>query len=149
MVYIFYSHLRIYSINIYLLLFAFALAFHYLFYPSITSGMWVKKHLKEYLRNLITVISSSIIGLSIFTKVLGGGIAVLSTLVLWLTYQFFIPSANIIIDPRSLIVHQVKDVSELATAIFQAEKVIPVSKKDGLLESKGSCVKSTSNNSTV
>ncbi len=49
MVYIFYSHLRIYSINIYLLLFAFALAFHYLFYPSITSGMWDVKDVRgEY-----------------------------------------------------------------------------------------------------
>jgi len=94
------------------------------------------KSLKEYLHNWITVIFSSIIGLSIFTKVLVGGIAFLSTLVLWLTYQVFIPSGNTIIDPRSLIVHQVKDVSELATAIFQAEKVISVSKRDGFLESK-------------
>lgn len=100
-------------------------------------SIYMLKHPKEYLDKWLNTESVSISRLNIPSNILVGCVAILSILVLWLSSQLFFSFAgNTTIDPRSLIVHQVRDVSELATAIFETETVIDASKKEGLLESK-------------
>jgi hypothetical protein len=96
------------------------------------------KQPKENLLSWVGTANTSLSNLNTISKVLAGGIAILLMLVLWLTYQVFTPldRVDLLVDPRSLIVQQVTDVSELATAIFETEIVIPVSEKGIVLESK-------------
>ncbi|MBW4645378.1 MAG: hypothetical protein KME23_20705 [Goleter apudmare HA4340-LM2] len=68
----------------------------------------------------------------ILNKVLGGAIAILVTLLLWLAYQFIHLAGNFVkVDYPSPIVVQVRNMSELTTAMFQMEAVVPVSEKGG------------------
>ncbi|MEM1251551.1 MAG: DUF4230 domain-containing protein [Cyanobacteria bacterium P01_H01_bin.21] len=76
--------------------------------------------------------------LNSITKVLAGGFVFLLALVVWLTYQISNPAEDkeLMIDPGSLIVHQVREVSELTTAMFEMDAVVPVSEKWGLSKSQ-------------
>lgn len=71
------------------------------------------------------------------SKMLVAGIVLLSILVLWLTYQVFhTGKVNAVSDPGSLIVRQVNEVSELTTATFEMDAVVPVSEKGFLAKSE-------------
>ncbi len=82
--------------------------------------------------------SSSFKELNLASKVLAGIIAFLLLIVLWLIYQIThtsnTPSPPV--DPGSLIVRQIRDVSELTTAMFEMDAVVPVSDKGFIAESK-------------
>lgn len=73
-------------------------------------------------------------------SIVTGIIVLLLVVVLWLAYQFIhITSTSKdkgLVDPGSLIVHQVRDVSELTTAMFEMDAVVPVSEKTRWGESK-------------
>lgn len=81
------------------------------------------------------MIASSIRESNLVNKVLTVVIAVLSIVVLSLFYQAS-HVANPLQDPGSLIVAQVRDLSELTTAMFEMDAVVPVSEKGFLAESK-------------
>lgn len=70
-------------------------------------------------------------------KTLVGGVVLLLALVFWLLYKLFNPAtvASFPTNPDSLIVRQVQEVSELTTAMFEMDAVVPVSEKRGLAES--------------
>jgi hypothetical protein len=53
-----------------------------------------------------------------------------------LFWQFFFSFQNETVASRAIIVKQVRDVSELTTAIFETEDVIDISRKEGITESK-------------
>ncbi|MFB2833197.1 DUF4230 domain-containing protein [Floridanema evergladense] len=81
---------------------------------------------------------SSLKGTNLWNRVLigalVGAIVVLLGIVFYQTSQLKTPP---IVDPGSLIVRQVKDVSELTTAMFEMDAVVPVTEKGFLnLESK-------------
>ena len=63
-------------------------------------------------------------------------IALLVALMLGLFWQFFFSFKNETVASRAIIVKQVRDVSELTTAIFETEDVIDISRKEGITESK-------------
>ncbi|MCE2885844.1 MAG: DUF4230 domain-containing protein [Pseudanabaena sp.] len=63
-------------------------------------------------------------------------IAFLVALMLGLFWQFFFSFQNETVASRAIIVKQVRDVSELTTAIFETEDVIDISRKEGITESK-------------
>lgn len=69
------------------------------------------------------------------TKALVGGIIILLVLLSWLIYQK-LDLAREPIEPGPVIVHQVREVSELTTAMFEMDTVVPISEKWGLSESK-------------
>ena len=94
------------------------------------------KHLKEYLDMRTNNESTSILSLNkIPSNILIGCVGTLLILVLWLSSQLFFNFAgNTTIDPISLIVHQVRDVSELATAIFETDAIVDATRKDGPLK---------------
>lgn len=64
-------------------------------------------------------------------SIVTGIIVLLLIVVLWLAYQVFhiTSTSKDLVDPASLIVRQVRDVSELTTAMFEMEAVVPVSEK--------------------
>ena len=82
--------------------------------------------------------ASSISNSNPISKILVGVIVLLSTLVLWLAWQVHLEEEKVVevAHPDSLIVHQVREVSELTTAIFEMDAVVPVSEKGFLAESK-------------
>lgn len=82
--------------------------------------------------------ASSISNSNSINKILVGGIVLLSILVLWLAYQVshLGDTGTKVFDPGSVIVHQVREVSELTTAMFEMDAVVPVSEKGFLAESK-------------
>lgn len=69
-------------------------------------------------------------------KILIGGIVLLSILVLYLFYLLGKPVVGPPVEPGSLIVRQVREVSELTTATFEMDAVVPVSEKGFLAQSK-------------
>ena len=82
--------------------------------------------------------ASSISNSNSTSKILVGVVVLLSTLVLWLVYQVFHPVdvTDPVVDLSPLVVQQVREVSELTTAIFEMDAVVPVSEKGFLAESK-------------
>jgi hypothetical protein len=66
-------------------------------------------------------------------SIVTGIIVLLLVVVLFLTYQVIQINSTkpkpSVVDPGSLIVRQVRDVSELTTAMFEMETVVPVSEK--------------------
>jgi hypothetical protein len=75
--------------------------------------------------------ASSIRDWNLLSKLLAGVVVLLLIAVLWLAYQVIhitSPSKDMV-DPGSLIVRQVRDVSELTTAMFEMDAVVPVSDK--------------------
>ncbi len=75
--------------------------------------------------------ASSITDWKLVSKVLAGIIVLSLIPMLWFAYQA-IHITNIskdLVDPSSLIVSQVRDVSELTTAMFEMDAVVPVSEK--------------------
>ncbi len=62
-------------------------------------------------------------------SVVTGIIVLLLVVVLWLAYQVIhiTSTSKDLVDPGSLIVRQVRDVSELTTAMFEMDAVVPVS----------------------
>lgn len=81
--------------------------------------------------------ASSISKSNSINKLLVGGIVLLSILVLWLVSQLGKPVIiDPVVDPSSIIVRQVREVSELTTAMFEMDAVAPVSEKRFLAESK-------------
>lgn len=81
---------------------------------------------------------SSIRDSNLVSKVLAGTIVLLLIVLLWLFYQIshLTSSSKEIVDPGSLIVRQVRDVSELTTAMFEMDAVVPVSEKGRITKSK-------------
>lgn len=81
---------------------------------------------------------SSIKDSNLVSKVLAGVIVLLLMVVLWLVYQVsHTPrTLTVIEDPGSVIMRQVREVSELTTAMFEMDAVVPVSEKGFLVESK-------------
>ncbi len=75
---------------------------------------------------------------NLVSKVLTGVVAILLIVVLWLAYQLnqTTASTKVIEDPGTLIVRQVRDVSELTTAMFEMDTVVPVSEKGRITNSK-------------
>lgn len=72
---------------------------------------------------------------SLTNKLLSGVILILSVIILWLiNIPKVVPPYPP--DPGSLIVQQVRDVSELTTAMFEMDAVVPVSDKGFIAESK-------------
>jgi Protein of unknown function (DUF4230) len=84
------------------------------------------------------MITSAISNAKFLTKFLSGLIALLLIIILVLGYQISRSSRSSteLQNPSSLIVRQVREVSELTTATFEMETVIPVSEKGRILESK-------------
>ncbi len=83
------------------------------------------------------MIANSIKDSSLITKLLAGVALILSVALLWLFYQLnHVNSPTLSVDPGSLIVRQVRDVSELTTAMFEMDAVVPVSDKGFIAESK-------------
>lgn len=73
------------------------------------------------------------------TKVLAGMVIFLIIVVLWLFVYPIRRDSNATApfpDPGSLIVRQVRDVSELTTAMFEMDTVVPVSEKGLIAQSK-------------
>lgn len=64
-------------------------------------------------------------------SIVTGIIVLLLVVVLWLAYQVIhiTNTSKDLVDPGSLIVRQVRDVSELTTAMFEMDAVVPVSDK--------------------
>jgi Protein of unknown function (DUF4230) len=62
-------------------------------------------------------------------KVLMGVLVILVVLLLWFGYRPFIKPGLVDVDPSSIVVRQVRDVSELTTATFEMDAVVPVSEK--------------------
>ncbi len=64
-------------------------------------------------------------------SIVTGIIVLLLVVVLWLAYQVLhiTSTSKDLVEPASLIVRQVRDVSELTTAMFEMEDVVPVSEK--------------------
>ncbi|MEX0267905.1 DUF4230 domain-containing protein [Leptolyngbyaceae cyanobacterium UHCC 1019] len=81
------------------------------------------------------MVTSSLKDSSLTTKLLAGIILILVLAVLWLFSQL-VRGVPLAADTSSLIVRQVKDVSELTTALFEMDAVVPVSDKGFLGESK-------------
>jgi hypothetical protein len=81
---------------------------------------------------------SSIKDSNLVSKVLAGVIVLLLIVVLWLVYQVsHAPHTSTTTkDPGSVIVRQIQEVSELTTAMFEMDAVVPVSEKGFLAESK-------------
>lgn len=70
-------------------------------------------------------------------KALYGVIAILSVLLLWISYQFIHLAGNLGVDVDSTtVVVRIRDMSELTTAMFQMDAVVPVSQKGPIVESK-------------
>jgi hypothetical protein len=88
--------------------------------------------IKEYLSKLLRKEEGAISSLNIPKSLLIGVVAVLFVLVLWLSSQLIFGSRGNVAVSRSLVIQQVKDVSELTTAIFETENIIDVKKKGGL-----------------
>lgn len=84
------------------------------------------------------MIVNSIANSKLIPKILSGLIAFLLLLLVLLGYQIFqLRSVSLELqNPSSLIVRQVREVSELTTATFEMETVVPVSEKGRVLESK-------------
>lgn len=82
--------------------------------------------------------ASSIKASNLVNKALVGIVVLLLILVSWLGYQIYHSTSGSekIIDPGSLIVRQVRDVSELTTAMFEMDAVVPVSEKGKIAQSK-------------
>lgn len=81
--------------------------------------------------------ASSISKSNSISKILIGGIVFLLILLLWLAYEVFTQKGvDKPVDPGSIIVRQVREVSELTTAMFEMDTVVPVSEKGFLAESK-------------
>lgn len=80
--------------------------------------------------------ASSISTPNSINKMLVGSVVVLSILILWLAYQVsHLGVESKLGDPGSLIVRQVNEVSELTTAMFEMDAVVPVSEKGFLAKS--------------
>ena len=92
--------------------------------------------IKEYLSKLSKKDEGSTSSLNIPKSLLIGVVAVLFILVFWLSSQLIFGSRDNAVISRSLVIQQVKDVSELTTAIFETENIIDVNKKKILGESK-------------
>ncbi|MBE9017941.1 DUF4230 domain-containing protein [Chroococcidiopsidales cyanobacterium LEGE 13417] len=77
------------------------------------------------------MISSSIGESNLVNKVLLGIIVFLLITVLWLNFRLGnqVNNPDTTVDPGSLIVRQIRDVSELTTAMFEMDAVVPVSEK--------------------
>lgn len=73
--------------------------------------------------------ASSIRDWKLVSKVLAGIVVVSLIVGLWLAYQIIqiTSTSKDPVDPGSLIVRQVRDVSELTTAMFEMDAVVPVS----------------------
>jgi hypothetical protein len=69
-------------------------------------------------------------------SIVTGIFVLLLIIVVWFTYQFSHGISKPIVEPGSLIVRQVRDVSELTTAMFEMDAVVPVSEKGRIGESK-------------
>ena len=84
------------------------------------------------------MIASSIKNWKLVSKALAGIIVVSLIVGLWLAYQIIqiTSPSKALVDPGSLIVRQVRDVSELTTAMFEMDAVVPVSDKRLNIESK-------------
>ncbi|MGB3238101.1 MAG: DUF4230 domain-containing protein [Geitlerinemataceae cyanobacterium] len=84
------------------------------------------------------MITNSIANSKLLTKVLSGLIVLLLVIILILGYRVARsnPASGELQNPSSLIVRQVREVSELTTATFEMETVVPVSEKGRILESK-------------
>lgn len=82
------------------------------------------------------MITSPIKDSSLTTKLLAGSVLLLVVAILWLFFRLGHGVSTPSSDTSSLIVRQVKDVSELTTAIFEMDAVVPVSDKGFLGESK-------------
>jgi hypothetical protein len=83
------------------------------------------------------MIASSIKDSSLTTKLLAGIILILSIALLCVFNQLnHVEAPTSSVDPGSLIVRQVRDVSELTTAMFDMDAVVPVSDKGFIAESK-------------
>ncbi|GET42201.1 DUF4230 domain-containing protein [Microseira wollei] len=82
--------------------------------------------------------ASSIRDSNLVSKVLAGVVVLLLIVVLWLAYQIshLTSISQEVVDPGSLIVRQVRDVSELTTAMFEMDTVVPVSEKGRITKSK-------------
>ncbi|HIK31574.1 MAG TPA: DUF4230 domain-containing protein [Oscillatoriales cyanobacterium M59_W2019_021] len=81
------------------------------------------------------MIVSSIANSKPIVKILSSAIAILLAIVLILGYQISrsTPTSTELQNPSSLIVRQVREVSELTTATFAMETVVPVSEKGSIL----------------
>ncbi|MBD2612062.1 DUF4230 domain-containing protein [Nostoc punctiforme FACHB-252] len=78
---------------------------------------------------------------SIFNKLLIGVIGILLVVLSWLGYQYIHMASNLVDigdgEPSTTVVRQIREVSELTTATFEMDAVVPVSEKGFLiLESK-------------
>ncbi len=62
-------------------------------------------------------------------SIVTGIFVLLLIIVVWFTYQFSHGISKPIVDPGSLIVRQVREVSELTTAMLEMDAVVPVSDK--------------------
>ncbi|BBC23708.1 DUF4230 domain-containing protein [Pseudanabaena sp. ABRG5-3] len=88
--------------------------------------------IKEYLSKLLKKDEGSPSSLNTPKSLLIGTVVVLFILVLWLSSQLIFGSRDNAVISRSLVIQQVKDVSELTTAIFETENIIDVKKKGGI-----------------
>lgn len=81
------------------------------------------------------MIVSPIVHFKPIVKILSGAIVILLAIVLILGYQISrsTPASTELQNPSSLIVRQVREVSELTTATFAMETVVPVSEKESIL----------------
>jgi hypothetical protein len=73
--------------------------------------------------------ANSITNSNLMNKLLIGVIILLSIIIMWLIYKDITRPSSTKDDIGPIIVRQVKEVSELTTAVFETEAVIPVSKK--------------------
>lgn len=89
---------------------------------------------KYFLLWRLTMTTNSITNSNLINKLLIGLIILLSIIIMFLTYQNLNGSNPIKIFPTKLIVRQVKEVSELTTAMFETETVIPLSRRGELFK---------------
>ncbi len=82
------------------------------------------------------MMASSIRESNAVSKILAVVITIFSLILLFVSYQISHVSTPPKPDPGSLIVSQVRDLSELTTATFEMDAVVPVSDKGFIAESK-------------
>ncbi|TAD75298.1 MAG: DUF4230 domain-containing protein [Oscillatoriales cyanobacterium] len=83
------------------------------------------------------IVSNFIKEITLTTKLVVGAFIALIITVLFLIHELSAANASTsLADPGSLIVRQIRDVSELTTATFEMDAVVPVSDKGVIAESK-------------